>query len=102
MSKFKKLEQVTSKDKQNAEWVSYLFGELIDSGIDEDAHWRVFESYISDFSSEQVIVDKPSIEELKNIDMDLVIQYLKPSLKIYLQKVIEDYISHVDPDEGKK
>lgn len=94
MSKFKKLEQVTSKDKQNAEWVSYLFGELIDSGIDEDAHWRVSESYIADFGGEQVIVDKPSIEELKNIDMDLVIQYLKPSLKIYLQKVLKDYINH--------
>lgn len=82
------------KDKQNAEWVSYLFGELIDSGIDEDAHWRVSESYIADFGSEQVIVEKPSIKELKNIDMDLVIQYLKPNLKIYLQKVLEDYIKN--------
>lgn len=74
------------KDKQNAEWVSYLFGELIDSGIDEDAHWRVSESYIADFGSEQVIVDKPSIEELKNIDMDLVIQYLKPSRELLSPK----------------
>lgn len=79
------------EDKRAAEWVAYLFERLIESGIDEDAHWRVPESFVSDFSKEEIYVNKPSNDSLKKVNIELVMQYLSPVLKEKLLKVVKDF-----------
>lgn len=79
------------KDSNDEKWVVYLFERLIDEAISHDAHFRVPESFIEDFSSKSIITEKPSLEKLSQVDLDLVYQKLKPTLKKFLIKITEDF-----------
>lgn len=72
-------------------WVVYLFEQLISEAISHDAHFRVPESFIEDFSSKSIITEKPSLENLSQVDLDLVYQKLKPTLQKFLIKIVEDF-----------
>lgn len=79
------------KDYNDENWVTYLFEKLIDEAISHDAHFRVPESFIEDFSSKSIITEKPSLENLSKVDLDIVCQQLKPLLERFLLKIKEDY-----------
>lgn len=79
------------KDCNDENWVTYLFERLIDEAISHDAHFRVPESFIEDFSSKSIITEKPSLENLSKVDLDIVCQQLKPLLERFLLKIKEDY-----------
>lgn len=79
------------QEKRVAEWAAHLFERLIESGIDEDEHWRVPESFVSDFSKDEVYVEKPSNEELKKANIELLMQHLSPIIKQKLLEVAEDF-----------
>lgn len=77
------------KDCNDENWVAYLFQRLIDEAISSDAHFRVPESFIEDFSSKSILTDKP--ENITTVDLDIVYQQLKPILQKFLVKIQEDY-----------
>lgn len=79
------------KDSNDEKWVAYLFERLIDEAICHDAHFRVPESFIEDFSSKSIITEKPTLEDLSKVDLDIVCQQLKPILQKFLVKIQEDY-----------
>jgi hypothetical protein len=83
------------KDSNDEKWVAYLFERLIDEAICHDAHFRVPESFIEDFSSKSIITEKPSLENLSKVDLDIVCQQLKPVLQKFLLKIREGYAREI-------
>lgn len=83
------------KDSNDEKWVAYLFERLIDEAISHDAHFRVPESFIEDFSSKSIITEKPSLENLSKVDLDIVCQQLKPVLQKFLLKIREGYAREI-------
>ena len=82
-------------DNNDENWVTYLFERLIYEAISHDAHFRVPESFIEDFSSKSIITEKPSLENLSKVDLDIVCQQLKPILQKFLLKIKEDYAREI-------
>jgi hypothetical protein len=78
------------KDCNDENWVTYLFERLIDEAISHDTHFRVPENIICEFSSPYVYVSKPTLEDIDNINMDLVLEKLKPCLQETLKKIKKD------------
>lgn len=78
------------QDCNDENWITYLFERLIDEAISHDAHFRVPENIICEFSSPCVYVSKPTLEDIDNINMDLVLEKLKPSLQETLKKIKKD------------
>ena len=65
-------------------WLSRLFGELIQRGIDSDEHLHFKDSPLGD-------VRAPVVDELKNVDMMLVREKIETILCFKLISIIEDY-----------
>lgn len=80
-----------SKENDVANWAFYLIKHLINSGIENHAHWKVPESYINDFIEYKVYVSKPSNEELKEVNIDLLMEKLKPFIKSSILKVVSEF-----------
>lgn len=78
-------------DVDVANWAFYLIKHLINSGIENHAHWKVPESYINDFIEYKVFVSKPSNENLKEVKIDLLMEKLKPFIKSSILKVVSEF-----------
>lgn len=78
------------KEMNDIKWVTLLIQRLIESGIDEDEHWIVPENFILD-SNINNFVSKPSNNDIKNINIDLILNELKPYIKNVIEKIVNDY-----------
>lgn len=65
-------------------WLSSLFSELIRRGIDSDEHIHFHGSPLGDCYA-------PTLEELKDVHLGWVGEFLTPLLQEHLDKIMEDY-----------
>lgn len=65
----------------NEEFFAYLIDGLIEAGIDEDYHFRhyMLEKYF------------PSENDLKNLDLDVLLKHLRPFIERRLHEIVKSY-----------
>jgi len=65
-------------------WFANLLSELIRRGIDSDEHHHFKDSPLGGSYS-------PNLEELKNVNLGLVGEFLTPLLQKHLDDIVDDY-----------
>ena len=70
-----------SKEVDTEKWLSCLFSELIQRGIDSDEHLH----YLGSDS------DAPNLKEIRSAHLGWVGEFLTPLLQKHLDDVVEDY-----------
>ena len=68
---FKKYSIITMKN-ENEEWFLFLIKYLLLESLKNEAHLKFKENYICDFSSPQIYVEKPLVEDIDQINIDSV------------------------------
>ena len=73
-----------SEEMDTEKWLAHLFSELIRRGLDSHEHIHNHGSPIGDFQP-------PSLEEIRDVHLGYVGEFLIPLLQKHLDDIIRDY-----------